>query len=151
MDGVRFDRWTRLFSLAGSRRTVLGAVAGVAVGAALGPHALGEAEARRRCKRVGATCKADSGRRCCSDKCGCVGILTNQTCTCRKAGCKAENQGCATNADCCVGVCGCVNGQNCTCRSGNCAGPTGACANTAACCQGTCVKDPPDAVLGQCQ
>lgn len=54
------------------------------------------------CKlKLGATCKVQNPEQCVTGKCGCNANL----CACRDANCKAPNEACAGNLECCNGVC----------------------------------------------
>jgi hypothetical protein len=105
MDGLRFDIWTR-------RR--VGIAAGGAFPALLGLTARNDGTAKKkkkRCRKLGKTCKTNGNRKkCCGSlKCDAISFEPNtQTRCCRKIG-----QACSDNTDCCALLC-CATDGTCT-------------------------------------
>jgi len=112
MDQDRFDRWTRALAAGGSRRRVLRAMAGGALGALLDRHGPDQAvAAEAACTRLGRRC--EPGDRCCDGgrrkggECRCLG---------RKMRCGDR---CVSDRACCTdGRPGCPDGRRC--RRGRC-------------------------------
>jgi hypothetical protein len=98
MDEPRFDAWTR--------RRVHRVAAGF-LSAALTVIGVGESAAqkrrRKRCRKLGKTCKPGSKKkRCCGDlRCDVLDIDPSAQTRC----CKRVEQPCADNLDCCGGLC----------------------------------------------
>jgi len=126
MDGQRFDDLTKVLGAQRTRRGLIGALAGAAIGA-LG---LSKAVDAHDCRSVGNICAANHD--CCSGACVSVG-RSRKICQCTSAaGCPGADQ--CHVAVCALGACGlqithggCSNGNLCTinatCQNdGSCAG-----------------------------
>ncbi len=134
MDETRFDTLARALAVDGNRRGVLRRGALGALGATLAGLGIGggveaagcrgrDAPCRRdaqccsgTCRRngtctpagLGDPCDPDKPADCRSGECGCTkedvaGRLIN--CTCRRATCAEQSEGCDATADCCNGFC----------------------------------------------
>jgi hypothetical protein len=117
MDGTQFDSWTR-------RR--FGLATGGAAASLLGLFGLPDAEAKKKnkknkknnknkkkkCRKLGQTCDINVKKKsCCSNKQDCAqvqGLGSSTFC------CKALNDGCSVNTDCC---------GNRRCNNGKCVNP----------------------------
>ena len=97
MDDTRFDAWTRRrFGLAagGLAATVLG-LAGI-------EDAQTRKKRKKRCKRLGASCKSGGKRTCCGTlRCDRISFEPSPKTRC----CRKKNQPCVDNHDCCAGLC----------------------------------------------
>jgi hypothetical protein len=95
MDDTRFDAWTRRrFGLAagGLAATVLG-LAGI-------EDAQTRKKRKKRCKRLGASCKSGGKRTCCGTlRCDRISFEPSPETRC----CRKKDQPCAGNHDCCAG------------------------------------------------
>ena len=97
MDDTRFDAWTRRrFGLAagGLAATVLG-LAGI-------EDAQTRKKRKKRCKRLGASCKSGGKRTCCGTlRCDRISFEPSPKTRC----CRKKDQPCVDNHDCCAGLC----------------------------------------------
>jgi hypothetical protein len=97
VDDHRFDAWTRRrFGLAagGLAATVLG-FAGI-------EDAQTRKKRKKRCKKLGASCKTGGKRRCCGTlKCDQISFEPSTKTRC----CRKKDQPCADNHDCCADLC----------------------------------------------
>jgi hypothetical protein len=96
MDGPEFDAWTR-------RR--FGLAAGGALAALAGIREIGAKKRKKRCKKLGATCKRRGKRKCCGQlQCDATGFASQLPTVC----CKTQGKPCGNERDCCdgLGCCG---------------------------------------------
>jgi hypothetical protein len=111
VDGNRFDELTRGIASSGSRRKLLGGLAGVVLGA-LG---VGTAAART-CSETGRVCREHAD--CCSKLCGPKNATGRRTCSCQVAGdCPAPPR--CRQAVCNAGICGTTVTVNASCNDNN--------------------------------
>jgi hypothetical protein len=97
MDDAHFDAWTR-------RR--FGLVAGGLAATILGLAGIEDAQTRKkrkkRCKKLGASCKSGGKRTCCGTlRCDRISFEPSPKTHC----CRKKDQPCAGNHDCCAGLC----------------------------------------------
>jgi CelD/BcsL family acetyltransferase involved in cellulose biosynthesis len=104
MDAIRFDRFARSFTGASSRRALVQGVATTAMGlAAL--RLSEEAEAKKhhkrkkRCKKLGQSCRRGGQRRCCQ------GAICDDFALDRFRCCKADGESCIVDSECCAKEC----------------------------------------------
>lgn len=93
MEEARFDAWTR-------RR--FGLMAGGALAALAGWQGTDAKKKKKRCKKLGASCKTGGKRRCCGTlKCDHISFEPSPKTRC----CRKKDQPCADSNDCCDGLC----------------------------------------------
>ncbi len=97
MEATHFDAWTR-------RR--FGLVAGGLAATVLGFAGIEDAQTRKsrkkRCKKLGVSCKTGGKRRCCGTlKCDRIHFDASPKTRC----CRKKDQPCGDNDDCCFGLC----------------------------------------------
>jgi hypothetical protein len=154
MDANRIDQLARrMFTAAGSRRTLLTAAATLLglLGAA-SPKADAAIRRKRkpkkRCprqRRCGRRCCARSQeccKRACRAKCPPGARRNPLTCRCDPPclteGTTGDGPTCTTNSECCSGRCGASRQGFSTCRTAACTPPDGACTSNVQCCEGFC-------------